>query len=325
MAEQNEMIMYTSEDGVTKIDIHMIDDNVWLSQMEMAELFEKSVSTISRHIKNIFEEGELGEKSNLQKMQIPFSDKPTRFYSIDVVIAVGYRVKSTRGIQFRNWATTILKEYLQKGYVLNDEKLKDPKNDDYFEQLIDRIRDIRTSEKRMYAKILEIFSTSVDYNENADETRKFFALVQNKLHFAITGHTAAELIYDRANADKQNMGLTYMKTDYPHKNEVTIAKNYLSEPELKDLNQMTTAYLDIAERRARNRQPMYMKDWITQVDSYIDLNQDPKLEGNGNVSKQTADKKALNEYARYTKEHPRISKIEEDYLKYLDDEIDKLK
>jgi hypothetical protein len=321
-------LMYASEDGTTKIDVLFHNGAVWLSQAQMAELFGKNKSTISRHIRNILSEGELDVNSVVAKKATTASDGKiyqVEYYNLDMIFAVGYRVKSLRGIQFRQWATSVLGAYVQKGFVLNDERLKDPEQSDYWEQLLDRIRDIRTSEKRFYAKILEIFSTSVDYDPKSPETRQFFQLVQNKLHFAVTGHTASEIVFSRVSADKRNVGLTNIKGDYPTKKETEIAKNYLNESELRDLNQMTSAYLDIAERRARNKSPMHMKDWIAQVDQYIDLNQDPKLQGNGSVSHDTAIQKAHIEYERYRIEHPRISEIEKDYLEYLDEEVRHLK
>jgi len=325
--------MYTTEDGLTKINLKLYDDTVWLSQLEIAELFQTSRSNITQHIKTIFSDGELDEKVvskyYLQTTQHgalidKTQTKEVLFYNLDMILAIGYRVRSLRGIQFRVWANTILKEYLVKGFAMNDERLKDPDATDYYEELLQRIRSIRTSEKRLYAKVLEIFATSIDYNQNAKETKEFFQLIQNKLHFAITGKTAPEIIFERVDASQRNLGLTSMSSDYPKKSEVTIAKNYLNKTEILDLEQMTTAYLDIAERSARSRRPMHMKDWILQVDNYLELTQEPKLVGKGKVSRKQANEKAHGEYEKYVIENPKISEIERNYLEMLDEEVKKL-
>ena len=333
MTNKNEIIMYTTDDGLAKIQLQLFDDTVWLTQLEMAELFQSSRQNIAHHIKAIFDDGELDEKVvskyYLQTTQHgALIDKTqTRevlYYNLDMILAIGYRVRSLRGVQFRVWANTILKEYLVKGFAMNDERLKDPAATDYYEELMQRIRSIRTSEKRLYAKVLEIFATSIDYNKDAKETKEFFQLIQNKLHFAITGKTAPEIIYERVDANQRNLGLTSMSGDYPKKSEVTIAKNYLNKEEIIDLEQMTTAYLDIAERSARGRRPMHMKDWILQVDNYLELTQEPKLIGKGKVTRKLANEKAHGEYEKYVIENPKISEIERDYLALLDEEVKKL-
>ena len=327
MKKENELIMYTTVDGKTKIDLKLFDETVWLNQMELAELFQSTKQNISLHIQNILTEGELTEDSVVKDYLTTAADGKrykVTYYSLDMILAIGYRVRSLRGVQFRVWANTILKEYLVKGFAMNDEKLKDPDATDYYEELLQRIRSIRTSEKRLYAKILDIFSTSVDYNKNAKETKVFFQLIQNKLHFAITGKTAPEIIYERVDANQRNLGLTSMSSDYPKKSEIVIAKNYLNKNEILDLEQMTTAYLDIAERSARNNRPMHMKDWILQVDNYLELTQEPKLIGKGKISRKQANEKAHGEYEKYVIENPKISEIERNYLAMLDEEIQKL-
>ena len=333
MINKNEIIMYTTDDGLAKIQLQLFDDTVWLNQLEIAELFQTTKQNISKHIKAIFDDSELDEKvvvnyqltttrhgALIDKTQT----REVLYYNLDMILAIGYRVRSLRGVQFRVWANTILKEYLVKGFAMNDERLKDPAATDYYEELMQRIRSIRTSEKRLYAKVLEIFATSVDYNKDAKETKEFFQLIQNKLHFAITGKTAPEIIYERVDANQRNLGLTSMSGNYPKKSEVTIAKNYLNKEEILDLEQMTTAYLDIAERSARSRRPMHMKDWISQVDNYLELTGESKLLDKGKISRKQANEKAHGEYEKYVIENPKISEIERDYLAMLDEEVKKL-
>ena len=264
---QSDILIYQSEDGQTRIDVQLIDETVWLSQKLMAELFQKNVRTINEHIKNIYEEGELKPEATIRKFRIVQKEgkrdveRLIDFYNLDVIISVGYRVRSHRGTQFRIWATQRLKEYLIKGFVMNDERLKNPGQIDYYDELLERIRDIRASERRFYQKITDIYATSMDYDPNSEITGNFFASVQNKMHWAIHGHTAAELISKRANANKPNMGLTAWKGGIVRKGDVGIAKNYLTEQEISDLNLIVNQYLDFAEFQARRHQPMYMKDW----------------------------------------------------------------
>ena len=263
------IIMYTTEDGLTKIETTFDEDTVWLSLDQMAELFQRDKSTISRHIKNIFEEGELQRNSVVAKFATTASDGKTYqvdHYNLDVIISIGYRVKSHRGTQFRIWAMGILKEYMKKGFALDDDRLKRLGGGNYFDELLARIRDIRSSEKVFWRKVLEIYATSIDYDPHAESSVLFFKQVQNKMHWAAHKHTAAEVIYERADAEKENMGLTSLEHDEIRRSDVEVAKNYLTEQELDALNKIVTAYLDIAEVHALNKEPMYMKDWLETID-----------------------------------------------------------
>lgn len=314
MDEQNkgEIIMYQTEDGLTEIQTTLVDDTVWLNRAQMAELFQRDRSVIGRHIKNVFEEGELDRESNVQNLHIPNSDKLVEFYSLDVIISVGYRVKSLRGTQFRIWANGILKEYLKKGFAMDDERLKNLGGGNYWKELLDRIRDIRSSEKVMYRQVLDLYATSVDYTPNSPETVRFFKIVQNKLHFAAHGHTAAEVVYQRADADKPFMGLTNFKGDHPTLQEAGIAKNYLTEEELKVLNNLVSGYFDFAEIQAIRHIPMYMKDYIQQLDNILASMSEKKLVGSGSVTHTQAMEKAREEYKKYRIKT--LSPVEEDYL-----------
>lgn len=324
--KNNGIIIYQSNDGKIKIDVTMKGTTLWLPQAQIAQLFERSISTISRHIKNIFEEGELDVESNLQNMQIAFSDKPVVFYSLDVVIAVGYRVKSSRGTQFRQWATQILHEYIQKGFAMNDEFLKNMGGGLYWKELLDRIRDIRSSEKVLYRQVLELFATSRDYNPSMPETLEFFKIVQNKLHYAASGHTASEIIFDRANAGLPFMGLTTFKGKRPAKREVSVAKNYMSEKELFALRRMVNVFFDMAELKAERQQPMYMRDWLEMLDKFTQNFGFGVLEGSGTVSHEVAVEKAYQEYDTYRKGLPdNLSDVEKAYLKVLTDMQKRLK
>jgi hypothetical protein len=268
----SEILLYQTEDGQTKIDVRLEEETVWLSQAQMVELFQTTKQNISLHIKNIYEEGELDEISTVKDYLTVQTEgkrevqRNLKFYNLDVIISVGYRVKSHRGTQFRIWATQLIKEYLVKGFALNDDKLKETGHTNhYFDELLDRIRDIRSSEKIFYAKIRDIYTTAIDYDPNTEESVLFFKTVQNKMHWAIHGHTASEIIYQRADSEKQNMGLTTWKNSPKgkiRKTDVSIAKNYLSKDELKELNLIVDQYLSFAELQARNRNPMYMSDWI---------------------------------------------------------------
>lgn len=317
MDEQNkgEIIMYRTEDGLTEIQTTLVDDTVWLSRAQMSELFQRDRSVISKHIKNVFDEGELPKESNVQNLHIPNSDKLVEFYSLDVIISVGYRVKSQRGTQFRIWANGILKEYLKKGFALDDERLKNLGGGNYWKELLDRIRDIRSSEKVMYRQVLDLYATSVDYDPRSAESVKFFKIVQNKLHFAAHGHTAAEVVYQRADADKPFMGLTNFKGDHPTLQEVGIAKNYLTEEELKVLNNLVSGYFDFAEIQAIRHNPMYMKDYIEQLDSILASMGEKKLVDSGSVSHAQALEKAREEYKKYRIKT--LSPVEEDYLQTI--------
>lgn len=314
MDEQNkgEIIMYQTEDGLTEIQTTLVDDTVWLNRAQMAELFQRDRSVIGRHIKNVFEEGELDRESNVQNLHIPNSDKLVEFYSLDVIISVGYRVKSLRGTQFRIWANGILKEYLKKGFAMDDDRLKNLGGGNYWKELLDRIRDIRSSEKVMYRQVLDLYATSVDYTPNSPETVRFFKIVQNKLHYAAHGHTAAEVVYQRADADKPFMGLTNFKGDHPTLQEAGIAKNYLTEEELKVLNNLVSGYFDFAEIQAIRHIPMYMKDYIQQLDTILASMSEKKLVGSGSVTHTQAMEKAREEYKKYRIKT--LSPVEEDYL-----------
>ena len=315
------LIMYTTEDGVTKIQATFDNDTVWLSIDQMAELFQRDKSTISRHIKNIFEEGEYISDSVVANFATTAKDGKTyqvEYYNLDVIISVGYRVKSLRGTQFRIWAMQILKEYMQKGFALDDKRLKELGGGNYFDELLDRIRDIRSSEKVFWRKVLDIYATSIDYNPNAESSIAFFKQVQNKMHWAAHKHTAAEIIYQRADSKKQNMGLTSWAGKEIKKTDVEIAKNYLSDAELDALNKIVTAYLDIAEVRALDHEPMYMKDWLETIDDYLKMTRREILTTAGRVSHKQALDKAHDEYKKYkAKEVDRLSLVEKHFLESI--------
>lgn len=318
---ENEIIIYQTQDGQTKIDVRIENETVWLTQNQMAELFQTSKQNISLHIKNIFEEQELEENSTV-KDYLTVQNEGTRtvsrnitHYNLDVIISVGYRVKSLRGTQFRIWATQVLKEYMRKGFALNDDLLKQSGGGGYWKELLERIRDIRSSEKVFYRQILDIYATSTDYNPNADETKLFFKVVQNKMHFAAHGHTAAEVVYLRADSTKDNMGLTVFKGNHPKKDEVTVAKNYLDEKELNILNRITSAYLEFAELQAIRQIPMTMKDWIAKLDDFIKMTGSELLDNPGKISKLEAENKALAEYAKYKETiKNELSEVEKHFL-----------
>ena len=318
---ENEIIIYQTQDGQTKIDVRLENETVWLTQNQMAELFQTTKQNISSHIKNIFEEGELSENSTVKDyltVQQEGNRKVSRnvsHYNLDVIISVGYRVKSLRGTQFRIWATQVLKEYMKKGFALNDDLLKQAGGGGYWKELLERIRDIRSSEKVFYRQILDIYATSTDYNPNAEETKMFFKVVQNKMHFAAHGHTAAEVIYLRADSTKNNMGLTVFKGNHPKKDEVTVAKNYLDEKELNILNRITSAYLEFAELQAIRQIPMTMKHWIAKLDDFIKMTGSELLSNPGKISKLEAENKALAEYAKYKETiKDELSEVEKHFL-----------
>lgn len=318
---ENEIIIYQTQDGQTKIDVRIENETVWLTQNQMAELFQTTKQNISLHIKNVFKEGELLEVSTVKDyltVQNEGSRQVSRnvtHYNLDIIISVGYRVKSLRGTQFRIWATQVLKEYMKKGFALNDDLLKQAGGGGYWKELLERIRDIRSSEKIFYRQILDIYATSTDYNPNAEETKLFFKVVQNKMHFAAHGHTAAEVIYLRADSTKDNMGLTVFRGNHPRKDEVTIAKNYLDEKELNILNRITSAYLEFAELQAIRQIPMTMKDWIAKLDDFIKMTGSELLENPGKISKLEAENKALAEYAKYKETiKDELSEVEKHFL-----------
>ena len=297
--QNTDLIMYQTEDGVTRIEVRLENETVWLTQAQLAELFQRDRSVITKHIRNIFSEGELDEKSNVQILHIANSDKPVTFYSLDVIISVGYRVKSLRGTQFRIWANSVLKEYLIKGFSMDDERLKQMGGGSYWKELLNRIRDIRSSEKVLYRQVLDLYATSVDYDPRSEESVRFFKIVQNKLHFAAHGHTAAEVIYERADADKPYMGLTSFSGDAPVLKDVGIAKNYLDESELRVLNNLVSGYFDLAEISAIEHKPMYMSDYVQQLDSVLSSSGRKLLEGSGSVNHAKAIEKATSEYRKY--------------------------
>lgn len=299
---QGEFLLYTSPDGEKKIQVHLIDETVWLSQKMMADLFQKDVRTINEHIKSIFEEGELNKNSVIRKFRITATDGKkydTMFYNLDVIISVGYRVKSMRGTQFRQWATQRIKEYLIKGFTINKEYLKNPEGKDYFDELLKEIREIRASEKRFYLKVRDIYATSIDYDGHADVTKEFFAMVQNKMLWAVTGQTAAEIINSRADSDKQNMGLTSWENNRIRSTDIIIAKNYLNSEELDKLERFVVMFLDYAELQAINRKEMKMADWVKKLDAMLSLNEMQILTHKGKISKKLADKKAEAEFKKF--------------------------
>ena len=308
MTDQNnlltktEFLLYRTEDGKIHIETRMENETVWLTQAQMCELFDKNKRTISEHIRNIFSEGELQEEQVVRKFRTTAADGKhymVAYYNLDVIISVGYRVNSIRGTQFRIWATQRLREYIIKGFTMDDERLKNAGGGNYFDELLARIRDIRSAEKIFWRKVLDIYATSIDYNPNTDISREFFATIQNKMHWAAHGHTAAEVIYGRADSDSPNMGLTNWLGDGVRKPETAIAKNYLTEEELDVLNRIVTAYLEFAELQALNRKPMYMRDWIARLDDFLKLTGRDILTNAGKISHEKALEKAFKEYEKY--------------------------
>ena len=316
-----EVIIYQTEDGLTKLDVRMEDETVWLTQQQMAELFQTSRTNVVDHIKNIYEEGELDENSTCRKfrqVRMEGSRQVTRelpFYNLDMIISLGYRVKSSTATHFRKWATQRLKEYIIKGFTIDDERLKGNGGGNYWKELLDRIRDIRSSEKVLYRQVLDLYATSVDYNPQSEESVKFFKIVQNKLHYAAHGHTAAEVIYERADAEKPFMGLTSFSGELPALKDIGVAKNYLKEDELKILNNLVSGYFDLAEINAIEHRPMYMSDYVEQLDSVLSSGNRKLLAGSGSVSHDQAMKKAKDEYRKY--QEITLSPVEEEYLKSI--------
>ncbi|WP_434758272.1 virulence RhuM family protein [Paenibacillus amylolyticus] len=314
MDNATDILIYQTEDGNTKIDVKLENGTVWMTQKAIAELYQTSSQNITLHIKNIYEEEELYFESTCKEylqVQIEGSRKVERrakHYNLEMIIAIGYRVRSHRGTQFRRWATERLNEYLVKGFTMDDERLKDMRNfgQDYFDELLGRIRDIRASEKRFYRKITDIYATSVDYDPNAGMSKEFFATVQNKLHFAIHGHTAAELIAERVNAEKDNMGLTSWKGNKVRKADVTVAKNYLTDKEIQSLNRIVTMYLDYAEDQAERQSPMFMKDWREKLNSFLKFNEREILTNAGKISQEVAEKLAAAEYEKFNQQRRSI-------------------
>jgi len=322
----SEILIYQTEDGQTKIETRFENETVWLTQEQIVLLFQRDQSVISRHINNIFSEGELDKESNMQKMHIAFSDKPVAFYNLDVIISVGYRVKSHRGVQFRKWATALIKEYLIKGFAMNDDRLKEAGGGNYFDELLARIRDIRSSEKVFWRKVLDIFATSIDYDATTSLAVDFFKTIQNKMHWAAHGHTAAEIIYRRVDAGKPHLGLTNYKGSQPTKQETEIAKNYLTTDELDILNRMVTAFLEIAEIQAISRQVMYMRDWVERLDGFLKLTNKNILDNAGSISHHDAIVKAHQAYDTYKEKTKHdLSQVENDFIKQLETETKQLK
>lgn len=300
--DKGQFLLYQTPDGDSQIEVKLQNDTVWLSLDQMAELFQRNKSTISRHIKNVLEDGELEEKSVVAFFATTATDSKTysvAYYNLDMIISVGYRVHSYRGVQFRIWATKVLKEYIVKGFAMNDDLLKRAGGGNYFDELLARIRDIRSSEKVFYRKVLEIYALSIDYDPRVEMTQKFFKTVQNKMHYSVHGHTAAEIIYERADAEKDFMGLTSWAGPMPTKPEAEIAKNYLTHEEVKSLNRIVSLYLDFAEMQAEEHRPMYMKDWINILDDFLRISRKDILTHAGKISAKLAKEKADNEYDKF--------------------------
>ena len=327
--DKGQIILYQTPDGESKIEVTLDNETVWLTADQMAELFQRNKSTISRHIRNVFDEGELPQNSVVAFFATTASDGKTyqvSYYNLDMIISVGYRVKSYRGMQFRIWATQILKEYLIKGFALNDELLKNAGKGNYFDELLARIRDIRSSEKIFYRKVLEIYALSIDYDPRTEVTKQFFATVQNKMHFSVHGHTAAEVIYNRADAEKNFMGLTTWTGMFPKKNDAEYAKNYLTEEELDILNRIVNLFLDFAELQAKSHTPMYMKDWIQKLDDFLKLSGKEVLTHAGSISAEVAKLKADTEYDRFkARSLDRLSPVEIHFIENFEKERKKLK
>ena len=324
---ENKMIIYTANDGKTKIDVRLEEETLWLTQAQMCELYQTSKSNVSEHIKHIYEEGELNEESVVRKFRTTAADGKEYLvlhYNLDMIIALGYRVRSIIATRFRQWATERLKEYIVKGFTLDDERLKKLGGGSYWKELLERIRDIRASEKVLYRQILEIYATSIDYDPRAQVSQEFFKKVQNKIHYAIHGHTAAELIVERADAEKDFMGLLTFKGNHPTLIEAKTAKNYLNEKELRAMGQLVSGYLDFAERQAEREQVMTMNDWAAYLDRILTMSGEQLLQGTGRVSHEEAMEHATTEYRKYKQRT--ISDVERDYLfsiKSIEDSVKK--
>ena len=319
-------IIFKTEDDKVEVDVRFQDETVWLTLDQMSTPFDRDKSTISRHIKNIFDEGELNRSSVVANFATTASDGKTYqidYYNLDVIISVGYRVKSLRGTQFRQWATKRLNEYIRKGFTMDDERLKNLGGGGYFKELLERIRDIRASEKVFYRQVLDIYATSIDYDPHAEISIEFFKKVQNKIHYAVHGQTAAEVIYSRADAEKEFMGLTTFKGDKPHLQDIVVAKNYLNEKELRALGQIVSGYLDFAERQAEREQPMTMADWSAHLDRILTMGGEKLLQGAGSVSHEQAIDKAKDEYKKY--QARTLSDVEQAYLDCIEELATKTK
>ena len=331
MSRESEIIIYQSPDGKTKIDVVVEDETVWLTQKQMMDLFQTTKQNISLHINNAFKEGEL-EQSSTVKENLTVQNEGSReisrkvkYYNLDVIISVGYRVKSLRGTQFRRWALDVIREYIVKGFAMNDEMLKKAGGGNYWNELLTRIRDIRSSEKMIYRQVLDLYATSMDYDPKASETRKFFKIVQNKIHYAAHGKTAAEIIYQRADSEQPHMGLTVFAGEQLVKSEVGVAKNYLTKDELEMLNRMVSTFFDLAELRAMQRQPMYMKDWVAELDDFASRYGKGVLYGAGKVTQKDALEKAETEFEKYRQRLiNEISPVEHEYLESMKDTQKKL-
>ena len=326
---QSDILLYQAEDGSTKIQVRLQEDTVWLSQAQLCELFQKSKATISEHIKNIFQEGELVFNSVVRNFRTTAEDGKsydTNFYNLDVIISVGYRVKSYRGTQFRIWATQRLREYIVKGFTMNDDLLKEAGGGNYFDELLARIRDIRSSEKVFWRKVLDIYATSIDYNPTTNVSETFFKTVQNKMHWAAHGNTAAEIVYKRIDSGKPNLGLTNFKGEVPTLQEAEIAKNYLNETELNVLNRMVTAYLELAELQALKHNPMYMNDWVGRLDEFLKMTGREILSHSGKITHEQAIEKAKEEYEKYKDQmKDQLSNVEKDFIKQIEADAKRLR
>jgi hypothetical protein len=332
MKNENKFIIFKTENEKISVDVRFENETVWLTQDQMSLLFDKAKSTISEHIKHIFEEGELNKKVAVRNFRIPTQhgamagktqNNLVNFYNLDVIISVGYRVKSLRGTQFRQWATKRLNEYIRKGFTMDDERLKNLGGGGYWKELLQRIRDIRASEKVFYRQILDIYATSIDYDPKADISIDFFKLIQNKIHYAVHGQTAAEVIYNRADAEKEFMGLANFKGNRPHLSDVIIAKNYLNEKELRSLGQLVSGYLDFAERQAEREQTMKMKDWASHLDKILTMSGEKLLQQAGTISHKQAIDKATVEYKKY--QQKTLSEVEKDFLETIKSTQKKIK
>lgn len=324
MSESSNIIIYSSEDGTTKLEVKLENETLWLNQKQLCELFGKSKSTISEHITSIFEDEELDEEVVVRNYRITTphgaiegktQTNDVKYYNLDVIIALGFKVRSRSGVQFRKWANTILKEYIVKGFAMDDERLKNPpvansSVPDYFDQMVERIRDIRASERRVYLRVKEIFALASDYDPSWSETTRFFQHIQNKLHFAVTKLTAAEIISQRADASKVNMGITTLDTNSIKSTDVTVAKNYLSEQEIDELNRIVVMWLDYAEDQAKRKQQVFLKDWENRLDAFLEFNEREVLQNFGQISKRDADKKAKEEYKKFAAQR-RVQKEEQ--------------
>lgn len=320
----NQIIIYNTEDGKSKINLKLEDGTVWLNQLQIAELFQTTKQNVSKHIKAILKDGELDEKVvvNYQltttkhgAIKGKVQSREVAYYNLDMILAIGYRVRSPRGVQFRKYASTVLKEYLIKGFAMDDDRLKNFGGGNYFKELLERVRDIRSSEKVFYRQVLDVFSTSIDYDRNSDEAKNFFATVQNKMHYAIHHKTASELIFDRVDGDKEFMGLTTFKGVLPTLSEAKTAKNYLNEKELRGLNQLVSGYLDFAERQAEREIAMTMADWVNHVDNILQATGEDVLENVGKISRKQMEEKVIEEYKKYS-EHT-LTPAEQDYLEEI--------